>query len=570
MVGTEIALIIILNIKIRVNRRVVNLLKGSKRLYVGLILLLIVSLFTACSSGPAKEDATSQNNNPTNTGSSTETTSPKEEKDYDETATIRVAVEAEPISLDPQNVTDGNSITVQKPMFEGLLGFDDQMKPIPVLATDYSFNDDATELTFTLREGVTFHDGSPFNAEVVKANLDFVRDPNNGLARKNFFSFIKEVVVIDDTHVKIVSETPNSTMVSYLAHGSASMKSLESINKKKNDPSYNLDRNPVGTGPFMFKEWKDNQYVEMVPYDNYWNKDAKAKFASVKYIPVVEAGTRINMLKANEIDVITKLPTQIAKELSQDSNFNVFTAPSLNVFYVGINMQNPKYEDVKVRQAMNHAINKDELIASVLDGYGTVADSVIAPNTLGYSKQKVYEHDPELAKKLLAEAGYADGFEATLWTRNSSEFIAIAENVALQLDKVGIKAKVQAFESGTLFDMLDYNQGTDLWIGRWSPGTGEANYGIRPNFHTVSFGPNDNNSGFYSNPEVDRLLDEVIRTADSKEAAKMYAEIQKILYEDAAWVFLHVPDNVVAKSSSVSNVIVLPGDTVIVNGAQKK
>lgn len=545
------------------------MLKGSKSLLIGLIFVLIVSLFTACGGG-SKNQGTPEPTAPTTSEPTTTTPPPAPEKEYDENATIRVAVEAEPISMDPQNVTDGNSLTVQNPMYEGLLGFDDQMKPVPVLATDYSFNEDATELTFTLREGVTFHDGSPFNAEVVKANYDFVRDPENGLARKNFFSFIKEVVVIDDTHVKIVSEQPNSSMVSYLAHQSATLKSLEVINKKKADPSFNLDRNPVGTGPFKFKEWKDNQYVEMVPFDNYWNQENKAKVASIQYIPIVEASTSINKLKANEIDVITKLPTQAAKELSQDPKYNVFTAPSLNVYYVGLNMQEKKYEDERVRHAMNYAINKDELISSVLDGYGTVADSAIAPNTLGHSKQKVYEYDPEKAKQLLAEAGYKDGFEATLWTRNSSLFIAIAENVALQLDKVGIKAKVQAFESGTLFDMLDYNQGTDLWIGRWSPGTGEANYGIRPNFHTTSFGPNDNNSGFYSNADVDRLLDEAVRTADRDEMMSKYAEIQKIIYTEAPWVFLHVPDNVVAKSSAVSNVVVLPGDTVIVKFAQKK
>lgn len=547
-------------------------MKKGRGLHIGLSCVLLAGLLAACSA-PAekpKETATAGSGTPASTPPSSTPPAATQTEKKAEAQTITLAMEAEPISLDPQNVTDGNSISVQSTMYEGLLTFTDKMEPVPLLATEYKFNDNATELTFTLREGVTFHDGSPFNADVVKANLDFVLDEKNGLARRNFFSFIKEVVVKDPTHVTIVATSPNSTMLSYLAHPAASMKSLEVIKKKQADPNFNLDRTPVGTGPYKFSEWKDNQYVKVVPFDNYWNKDLKAKAESIVYKPVTEASTRINMLKAGETDIVTKLPTLNAKEIASDSKFNVFTGPSLNVYYVGINMREKKYQDKKVRQAMNYAINKDDLIAGVLDGYGKVADSPIAPNTYGYAQQKVYEYNPDLAKKLLSEAGVKDGFEATLWTRNSSEFIAIAENVAMQLGKVGIKAKVQAFESGTLFDMLDNNKGTDLWIGRWSPGTGEVDYGIRPNFHTKSFGPANNNSGFYSNAQVDKLLDDAISTANKDESLKKYAEVQKIIVEDAPWVFLHVPENVVAKSSNVSNVMVLPSDTVIVDNAEKK
>ncbi|QRG67615.1 glutathione ABC transporter substrate-binding protein [Brevibacillus choshinensis] len=547
-------------------------MKKGRGLQIGLSCILLAGMLAACSA-PAekpKETAATGSGAPAATPPSSTPPAAAQTEKQAEAKTITLAMEAEPISMDPQNVTDGNSISVQSTMYEGLLTFTDKMEPVPLLATEYKFNENATELTFTLREGVTFHDGSPFNADVVKANLDFVLDEKNGLARRNFFSFIKEVVVKDPTHVTIVATSPNSTMLSYLAHPAASMKSLEVIKKKKADPNFNLDRNPVGTGPYKFAEWKDNQYVKVVPFENYWNKDLKAKAESIVYKPVIEASTRINMLKAGETDIVTKLPTLNAKEIASDSKFNVFTGPSLNVYYVGINMREKKYQDKKVRQAMNYAINKDELIAGVLDGYGKVADSPIAPNTYGYAQQKVYEYNPDLAKKMLAEAGVKDGFEATLWTRNSSEFIAIAENVAMQLGKVGIKAKVQAFESGTLFDMLDNNKGTDLWIGRWSPGTGEVDYGIRPNFHTKSFGPANNNSGFYSNPQVDKLLDDAISTANKEESLKKYAEVQKIIVEDAPWVFLHVPENIVAKTSSVSNVMVLPSDTVIVDNAEKK
>ncbi|CAK4828096.1 unnamed protein product [Aphanomyces euteiches] len=219
---------------------------------------------------------------------------------------------------------------------------------------------------------------------------------------------------------------------------------------------------------------------------------------------------------------------------------------------------------------MNYAIDKDQLIAQVLNGYGRIADSAIAPNVVGYSAQKPYEFDVAKAKELMKKGGYEKGFEAVLWTRNDTEFVAIAENVAIQLSKIGINAKVTPLESGTLFDKLDSGKDIDMFIGRWSPGTGEADWGLRPNFHSTRIPPNYNNDTFYINPAIDKLLDDALATSDKQKAQDAYDEIQKITYEDAAWVYLLEPESIVGKRKDTSNVVVMPTGYLDLNDAEKK
>jgi glutathione transport system substrate-binding protein len=216
---------------------------------------------------------------------------------------------------------------------------------------------------------------------------------------------------------------------------------------------------------------------------------------------------------------------------------------------------------------MNHAINKDQLIAQVMDGYGKVADSAIASTVFGYAQQSVYEYDVEKAKQAMTDAGYPDGFKATLWTRNATEFVSVAEFVAMQLKEIGIDVEVQTFESGTLFDKLDSGVGTDIWIGRWGPGTGEADYGLRPNFATDRIPPNWNNSGSYINAQVDQLLNEALQSPDQDVTLAKYKELQEIIYADAPWIFLYVPDLVAAKRSEVKDAFIDRNGTIRLNQA---
>ncbi|MGG4454289.1 glutathione ABC transporter substrate-binding protein [Brevibacillus porteri] len=482
---------------------------------------------------------------------------------------LTVALEAEATSLDPWNSTDSNTLHILSTMFEGLLMLDENGEVVPVLATDYKLSSDATSLTFHLRKGILFHDGTPFDADVVKKNLDYVRNRDNGMARASFFGFIKEVHAVDPYTITIVANESNSAMVAYMAHPSASFKSTKELQKKIDDPKYNLDRNPVGTDPYHFREWKNGQYVKVAAFDEYWDKAKPAKLAAIEFKPVTEASTRVNMLKAGEVDIVSSLPTLDARNMGTDPNVDVYSGPSLNMLYVGMNTKLDKYKDKRVRQAMNYAINKEQLISQVADGFGTVADSPLSPLIKGYSKQHNYAYNVEKAKQLLKEAGHQEGFAATLWTRNSTEFVAIAENIKMQLQNVGIKVEVQAYESGTLFEKLDAGDGADLYIGRWGTGTAEADWGLQPNFASDRIPPNYNNSGFFQNQQVDQLLNDALKATDNNMAQQKYDEAQKVIMEEAPWIFLYVPDVVIAKRKNVSDVGVTL-DTIRLHAAYKQ
>ncbi|QKS69764.1 glutathione ABC transporter substrate-binding protein [Paenalkalicoccus suaedae] len=552
---------------------------------VGLsVAVSLAVLLAACSSN---DDAGTTENDPATNEANTSNevvdneaeaaNEPNEEEDNNEPVAeepseggeVVVGIEAEPTSMDPHNTTDSVSATVQSTMYEGLLRFDESMEIVNVLAEDYDYSDDATAITFYLREGVEFHDGTPFNAEAVKTNFDYVRDEENGLARASFFSFIEDVTVDDEYTVTVTATEPNSAMAAYMAHSSAGMKSVDEIQKKIDDPDYNIDREgAVGTGPFQFVEWRDGEHVVVEKFDGYWNDEELAKVDQITFRPVQEAATRVNMLRTGEVDIVFPVPTLDASELENDEDIDLYTGPTTDTFYIGMNFQEDKYQDINVRHAMNHAVDKDGLIAQVLDGYGTIVDSAIAPNIYGYASQPIYEYDVDLAQELMADSDQPDGFSATLWTRNSTEFISVAEYVAIQLAEIGIDIEVQAFESGTLFDMLDAGEGTDLFIGRWSPGTGEADYGLRPNFASDRVPPNFNNSGFYINEELDGMFDDAISTPDEDEALETYADIQEIIYQDAPWVFLHIPDAIIAKDRDLVGIYVLPTGAVNLNLAE--
>lgn len=544
-----------------------------KSLGIACALVLFLSVLSACGNNNGNEGANvpvKDNANQTEGNANQPAETPSKEESAPAAAQpLKVGIEAEPKSLDPYNATDGNSTGVQGSMFESLLKLDPDMKIQPALATEYQLSPDAKSITFTLRPNVKFHDGSPLTAQGVKDSLDFVRDEANELSRASFFSFVESITVVDDRHLTITSKEPNSAMAAYMTHSAASILSPEVIKKAKADKTFNLDRNPVGTGPYQFAEWKDGQYVKVVPFEDYWDADHKAKLESITYVPVKEASTRVNMIKTGELDVVKNVPSQSAKELSADTTLDLSKSPSMDVFYVGANNKLKQY-NVSVRQAMNYAINKDQLIAQVENGYGRIADSAIAPNVVGYSAQKPYDFDIAKAKELMKKGGYENGFKATLWTRNDTEFVAIAENVAIQLGKIGIEAKVVPMESGTLFDKLDAGKDIDMYIGRWSPGTGEADWGLRPNFHSTRIPPSYNNDTFYINPEVDKLLDDALTTGDKAKSQEAYDKVQKIVYDDAAWVYLMSPESIVAKSKKVGNVVLLPTGYVDVNNATKE
>ncbi len=269
---------------------------------------------------------------------------------------VTIAVNIALDSLDPYNTNSTLAQAVGKSYYEGLFAFDDKLQVQPLLATGYDASADGLVYTFKLREGVKFQDGTDFNADAVKANLERVLDKSNGLARYNQFSRIDKVEVRRPHTVKITLKEPFSAFINALAHPSAMIISPTALKKWGKDITFH----PTGTGPFQFAEWKPAEYLRVKKFDGYWQK-GYPKIDTLTFRTVTDNNTRAAMVQTGEAQFAFPLPFEQAKLLEKNDKLEVVAAPSIIARYISMNMLQKPFDDVRVRQAVNYAINKDAL-----------------------------------------------------------------------------------------------------------------------------------------------------------------------------------------------------------------
>ncbi|WP_053365812.1 glutathione ABC transporter substrate-binding protein [Bacillus sp. FJAT-27245] len=484
---------------------------------------------------------------------------------------ITIAVADNFISMDPHDTNDTLSYSAQKTMLEGLVGFDKDMKVIPVLAESYEANDAATEFTFKLKTGIQFHDGTPFNAEAVKVNIDRLANPDNNLKRHSLFAIVKETQAVDENTVKVILKEPFGAMINTFAHPAAmilSPKALETYGK-------DVSRNPVGTGPFKFGEWKQTDYLKVVKNENY-REAGNPKVDSITFKPTPENGARVAMLQAGEADFIYPVPTEQAESINGKNGIVVENNQSIIVRYLSMNTTKKPFNDPKVRQAINHAINKDAFVKVVMNGFSSKLDSVIAPNTQFYSKQEEYEFNIEKAKQLLKEAGYENGFETKVWGSNNSTAQKGMEFIQQQLGQIGVKVEVVPMESGTMSEKIWSVQNPEeaeleLYYGGWSPSTGDADWGIRPLVGgTDAFPPKSYNTAYYNSEAVNKAIKDALATADLEKRKAAYEKAQAEIWKDAPWAFLSVDDTIAGKKNYLEGIYLLPDGSLSVQNLEIK
>lgn len=526
-------------------------MKKAYRLFA-LLGLIAVLILAACSSDSSEGNEGKDEKKAT-----------KEGKD------IVIAVASTLTGMDPHDTNDTLSNSVQKTIFEGLVGFDEDMNVIPVLAKDYSANDEATEFTFVLHEDVTFHDGTPFNAEAVKINFDRLSNSENGLKRNSLFSVINEIEVISDNEVKFVLSEPFGAMINTFAHPSGMIHSPKALEEHGKEVS----RNPVGTGPYKFVEWKPGEGLEVIKNEEY-RIEGQPKVDSITFKPVTENGSRIAMLQTGEADFIYPVPTEQADSIDGKNGIVIDSKPSIIVRYMTVNTLKEPYDDLKVRQALNYAVDKEAYINVVSNGHATVLDSIIAKDVQFYSQQEPAEYDLEKAKELLAEAGYADGFKAKLWGSNNSSSMKAMEFLQQQYAKINVDVEVLPMEAGTLSDQIWSVQSPEdaeieMYYGGWSPSTGDADWGIRPLLGgEESYPPHSYNVSYYDNPEVNELIQAALETADENKRKEAYDEIQSLLWEDAPWVSLTQENTISGKKNYLEGIYLLPDGSLSVENIE--
>ncbi|WP_324716472.1 ABC transporter substrate-binding protein [Carboxydochorda subterranea] len=475
-------------------------------------------------------------------------------------ASIVVGLQAEPTALDPHQISDYNSSRATMGMYDSLLRFKDGSTELePGLAQSWTVSKDGLVYTLKLRRGVRFHDGTPFDADAVVFNIQRQIDPSHPYHQTGTFPYaeftfgkVKRVEKVDAYTVRFVLEQRYAPFLANLAMHAAAMVSPAAIRKYGKE----IAKHPVGTGPFRFVRWTPGVEVVVERNPDYWDKARVPRIQQVVYRPVVEDQTRLAQLEAGELDFIVNVPPDDLPRLRSDARWQVIEQPGMHIWYLVLNNQKPPFNDVRVRRAVNYAINRRAIVEGILKGTGVLADNYIPPVLWGYDEEvHAYPYDPEKARQLLAEAGYPKGLSVDFWVPQSGsgmqQPVAMAQAIQSDLAKVGIRVNIQTFEWGTYLDKVfasDPAQVAEMHEMSWVGDNGDPDNFLYILLSGHQWPPNGFNESFYRNPEVDRLLVAAQQSSDRTERAGLYKRAQALIMRDAPWVpFDHETQIVVAR-----------------------
>lgn len=464
------------------------------------------------------------------------------------------------LTLDPGISAGSQAQTVRFHMMEALVQLNADTGAIePLLAERWSVADDKVTWTFHLRPGVKFHDGSALTSADVAASLNRLIAPNSGLPRGNDLRIIKEIKEVDPLTVQLVTTTPFGPFLQTIAQDSASIIAKASIPA----PGTRINWNVVGTGPYRYGSHVAEQSVTLTRNDSYWGKKPEAK--SITFLSVPEASTRLAMLETGQADIVVDVPGVEVPRLRKSKDVGLIQKANTRLMHIGINVSKPPFNDVRVRRALNYAIDRGAIIEGVLGGLGVPAKAVIAPSVFGYAEQEGYTYDPAKAKSLLAEAGHPNGFATTLWTPQGRYYMDREVSVAVQaqLRAIGVRAELKVIDWSTYLTLLRKPQAENesaLYTLGWETGTTDIQYILDNVFNAKRVPPAGWNTMFYQSPETDALAAQVSSEVDASKRKALAGKALARIAQDAPWVVLYGSMQVAGYRSDLSGIEYLPTD----------
>jgi peptide/nickel transport system substrate-binding protein len=461
--------------------------------------------------------------------------------------TLVMIIESSPSNLDPRVGTDGQSERIDSLIFDSLVRKDEHFGIRPWLAERWEIPDPTTYI-FHLRRGVRFHDGRPLTARDVKWTLDSIRNGTVLSLKSSAFKLVEGVDAPDDFTVVFHLKEPDAPLLWSLTDGALGVVPYGS--------DKNFNRNPIGSGPFRFVRFDPDSQVVLSRNDDYWAEHAKIE--RVRFTIVPDSTTRALELRKGSADIAASnsLPLDMVNNLRRDPKLQVQQEPGTNLLYVAFNLRDPILKNVQVRQALAYAIDREPMLHYLFADAGRLADSVLPPEHWAYNGAVAhYPHDPEKANALLDAAGYPRGkdgvrFHLTMKTSTEETSRLLAAVLQQQLRNVGIALDIRSFEPTTFYaDVVKglFQMYTLRWLGYSNQDPDIFEYA----FYTASFAPKAANRSYYSNPRVDRLIEEGRRTLDPEERRRVYAEVQSILARDLPYIDFWYLDNVVVHTRRV-------------------
>ncbi|SNX47030.1 Heme-binding protein A precursor [Vibrio thalassae] len=483
---------------------------------------------------------------------------------------------AEPKSLDPQAVTAINDFRILMNVYEGLVRYKNgSLEVEPALAESWTISEDGKKYTFKLREGVKFHDGSPLNADAVVFNFERMLDEDHPFHNTGpfplsfFFSAVEDVKAVDAKTVEFTLNAPFAPFLSNLAYPTGLIVSPEAVKKYKTE----FGRNPSGTGPFKFAEWEANNKVVVVNNENYWGD--KAKVEAVVFRPITDANTRVAEMLSGNLDIMVEVPPVSLDKFSSDS-FELKEQAGPHVWFLILNAKEGPFADKRVRQAANYAINKQAIVEDVLEGTAQVAAGPTPPAfAWAYNEDlEPYPYNPEKAKALLKEAGIKDATLTFYVTEGGSGMldpIPMATAIQADLKAVGIDVNIETYEWNTFLGKVNPGLEGKADMAEMAWMTNDPDTLPFLALRTEAWPEKGGfNSGYYSNPKVDALLNAARESTDQAERAKLYKQMQEIVQEDAPWVFVANWKQNAVVNSDVQNFELEPSFFLLLDDVSKQ
>jgi peptide/nickel transport system substrate-binding protein len=486
------------------------------------------------------------------------------------------AVTTDPETLDPHMTSNGAAWTVFSKIHSSLFYQDLDLSFQGDLAESWEISEDNTEITLKLREGVTFQDGSEFNADAVK--YTFERLAEVGAKNPNFeMAGGITVEVVDPLTAKLVFDQPNAAFFNAFTGGYGAMLAPEYTESAGDDYA----RQPNGTGPYALKEWQSGSTVtlEAFPdyknFENYYENKGAAYIQELNYRVIPEAFAQIASLETGEVDSVDLTATDLPR-FENDDRFEIFEANDTALAYLGITRTRPMMEDPMVRKAIAHGINREEIVTTLFEGgLAQACATPLPPSVPGYSEELEAEapgFDVEAAKALLEEAGWVEGEDGIrekdgqklapeLYTNTSTTFGQLATLIQGQLRNIGMDVQINQLEMAALLDFTPKGE-HDMLLLSWGWSDPDVLYLFLSTDRLET-----SNRVHYSNPEFDELLVKGQQTLDQEERMKVYYDAQKILLEDLPWVPLYMPIIKTAVAKRVQGVQMFPTGTLLLHDA---
>ena len=467
-------------------------------------------------------------------------------------STLHLALSANPSRINPLLATDSASGEITGWVFNGLVKFDKDARIVGDLAERWEFLS-PTRLRFHLRKGVKWHDGAPFTADDVVYTFELTRSPKLFTPYASDFRFVDRVERVDGHTVDVYYKEPYYKALAIWMMGILPRHLWEKVKDPMTSP---LNRHPVGTGPYRLVSLENSGDAVLEANDDYFEHRPHIDRIHYHFIP--DPTTQFLMLKAHKLDLGSLTPLQIEKQIDRvfRDHYRIVKLPGHGYTYLGFNLKNGKFKDIRVRKAIDLAIDKEQLIGILFFSYGKVCHGPFMPGTFAYPEHRPKSpYDPVRAKALLKAAGYDEThpLEFTITTNaNNSTRLYAAQIIQYQLGKIGVKVKIRAMEWQAFLNTVVTPRRFEAILLGWS-------LGLIPDAYALWHSDSDKVGGFnlvgYHNPEVDRLIEEAERTTDMEKVGKLYRKMFVEIAEDRPYVFLYIPDSITVVNRSITPIV---------------